>query len=167
MACERPAFQSILSHPVACERAVLRTCLSQESASPAAEKGEVKIANLSITAPVAGTFLEALSLMRSIAHPLVRARGAHCKTAAHRPKAKRRLSIGEEPLGSGCLRAKPLLILWRGSPKAPRQRRSQCGATCSSTWGVRALPLAGNIPVTKTSFAPLCYSKDYATLAHS
>ena len=71
------------------------------------------------------TSLEALSLVRSITLPLVRARGAHCKTAAHRPKAKRRLSIGEEPSGSGRLRAKPLLILWRGSPKAPRQRQSK------------------------------------------
>ena len=38
--------------------------------------------------------------------PLVRARGAHGKTAAHGPKAKRRLSIGGEPSGSGRLRAR-------------------------------------------------------------
>ena len=33
-------------------------------------------------------FLEALCLVRSFSLPWVRARGAHCKTAAHMPKAK-------------------------------------------------------------------------------
>ncbi len=44
------------------------------------------IASLSRPMPVAGTFLEALSLLRSIPLPLVRARGAHGKTASHQPR---------------------------------------------------------------------------------
>ena len=46
------------------------------------------IASLSRPMPVAGAFLEALSLLRSISLPLVRAQGAHGKTASHQPKAK-------------------------------------------------------------------------------
>ena len=48
----------------------------------------VVITSLSLSKPVAGAFLEALSLLRSIPLPLVRARGAHGKTASHQPKAK-------------------------------------------------------------------------------
>ena len=47
------------------------------------------------------------------------------KLRAHGPKAKRRLSIGEEPSGSGRLRARRMLSLWRGPPKAPRQWQSR------------------------------------------
>ena len=51
-------------------------------------KGIREAQGLSRSAPVAGASLEALSLMRSIPLPLVRARGAHCKTACARPKGK-------------------------------------------------------------------------------
>ena len=66
---------------VAGERIMLRVCLSQVRASPSAEKGLAILGNLSRTCPVVGASLEALSLMRSIPLPWVRARGAHCKTA--------------------------------------------------------------------------------------
>ena len=77
-----------LSHRVACERTVLRTRLSRANASPLTMKGLAILENLSSTPPVAGAFLEALSLLRSIPLPLVRARGAHGKTASHKPRAK-------------------------------------------------------------------------------
>ncbi len=51
MACERPAFQSILSHPVACEKAALRVYLSRVMASPSAVKGLAILANLSLFLP--------------------------------------------------------------------------------------------------------------------
>ncbi len=50
-------------------------------------KGLAILANLSSPLPVAGAFLEALSYVRSNTLPLVRARGAHCKTVAHKSKA--------------------------------------------------------------------------------
>ena len=76
------------------------------------------IASLSRPCPVAGTSLEALCHVRRITLPLVRARGAHGKTAAHGPKAKRRLSIGGEPSGSGRLRATRRLSIG-GAPRRP------------------------------------------------
>ena len=73
---------------MACERVVLRVCLSRVIASPAAVKGLAIIANLSLPLPVTGASLEALSLVRSIPLPWVRARGAHCKTACAQAKGK-------------------------------------------------------------------------------
>ena len=57
------------------------------NAVPSALKGLAILANLSSPLPVAGAFLEALSYVRSNTLPLVRARGAHCKTVAHKSKA--------------------------------------------------------------------------------
>ena len=71
------------------------------------------IASLSRPMPVAGTSLEALSLLRSIPLPLVRARGAHGKTASHQPKAKPFKNHSRE---------KPRL-----SRPSPASRSSSCG----------------------------------------
>jgi len=101
----------------------------------------VIIANLSLPLPVAGTSLEALCHVRSTPLPLVRARGAHCKTAAHRSKAKRRLSTGEKPSGRGAFWQGEGCATGEGPPKAPRQRQSQWIAHAS-----RAKSLAVRAP---------------------
>ena len=46
------------------------------------------ITNLSLPVPVAGAFLEALGQLLSNSLPLVRAQGAHGKTASRKPKTK-------------------------------------------------------------------------------
>ena len=51
-------------------------------------ESEARSAGLSRAGAVAGASLEALCLVRSVPLPLVRARGAHCKTAAHGTMAK-------------------------------------------------------------------------------
>ena len=65
-----------------------RFAMCEAFASRWCGKGLCKALGLSRSAPMAGTSLEALCLPRSIPLPLVRARGAHCKTAAHETMAK-------------------------------------------------------------------------------
>ena len=67
-----------------------------------------------------GAFLEALSLMRSITLPLVRARGRALQNCVHTAQGQSyRESIGVKPSGSGCLRARRMLSHWRGLPRRP------------------------------------------------
>ena len=89
-----------------------------------------------------GAFLEALSLMRSITLPLVRARGRALQDCVRTAQGQSyRESIGVKPSGSGCLRARRMLSHWRGAPpKAPRQWRSRriAHAPCANRFAVRA-----------------------------
>ena len=67
-----------------------------------------------------GAFLEALSLMRSITLPLVRARGRALQNCVRTAQGQSyRESIGVKPSGSGCLRARRMLSHWRGLPRRP------------------------------------------------
>ena len=123
---------------MACERAVLRACLSQVSASPSVEKGFAILGNLSRPYSMTGASLEALSLVRSILPPLVRARGAHCKTAAHDPRAKRMLRHWRGAFGEGRAPARPSA---RAAPVRQRLRarhsRNGRDARCPSGRRVR------------------------------
>ena len=73
---------------MACERAVLRVCLSEVSALPAEEKGRAILANLSLPLPVPTRLWKRFALCEALLFLWCAHGGAHCKTACARPKGK-------------------------------------------------------------------------------
>ena len=114
------ASTTSLSCPQACERRVLRVCLSQVMASPSAEKGLAILAILSLPNSPPRRLWKRFALCAALLI-LWCAHGARtAKLRAHGPKARRRLSIDEEPSGVDAFGQGECYPL-AGPPKVPRQ----------------------------------------------